>query len=119
MLYQFRTENGGADPSSSGTFLDANGVATALVESDFSLEPIETWSSSPSGARYPVKWRITIPRLQMALDVSAALKDQELRLKPIIYWEGSVRAGGTVAGRSVKGFGYLEMTGYAGPIVGM
>jgi predicted secreted hydrolase len=119
MLYQFRTENGEPDPGSSGTFVDANGVVTPLAEPDFGLEPIETWSSSQSGGRYPVKWRITIPRLQMDLEVSAALKDQELRLKPIVYWEGSIRAEGAVGGSSVKGSGYLEMTGYAGPIVGM
>lgn len=119
MLYQFRTENGAADPSSSGTFVDANGVATPLAEADFSLEPMETWSSSKSGGVYPVKWRIAIPRLQMGLDVSAALDDQELRLKPIEYWEGSIRVQGMVDGKAVKGSGYLEMTGYTGPIAGM
>jgi predicted secreted hydrolase len=119
MLYQFLTKNGSPDPSSSGTFVDANGVATPLADADFRLEPIETWSSSQSGGVYPVKWRIAIPRLQMGLDVSAALNDQELRLKPIEYWEGSVRVQGMVDGKNVKGSGYLEMTGYTGPIAGM
>ena len=119
MLFQLRTKEGGRDPNSAGTFVDAKGVATRLAEADFTLEPIETWSSPQSGGRYPVTWRITIPRLQTRLDVSAGLKDQELRLKPIVYWEGSVRAQGTVGGRNVKGSGYLEMTGYAGPIAGM
>ena len=118
-LAQLRTRNGGRDVNSAGTFVDAEGVATSVAEVDFTLEPVETWSSSKSGGSYPVKWRITIPRLQMDLEVRAALKDQELRLKPIVYWEGSVRVEGTVGGRSVKGSGYLEMTGYAGPIVGM
>ena len=68
---------------------------------------------------YPVKWRIAIPRLQMGLDVSAALDDQELRLKPIEYREGSIRVQGMVDGKAVKGSGYLEMTGYTGPIAGM
>ena len=119
MFFQLRTKDGGRDPNSAGTFVDANGVATQLAEADFTLEPVETWSSSHSGGRYPVKWRITIPRLRTRLDVGAALKDQELNLKPIAYWEGSVRAQGTVDGRDVKGSGYLEMTGYAGPISGM
>jgi predicted secreted hydrolase len=119
MLYQFRTKNGAPDPSSSGTFVDANGVATSLAEADFRLESIETWSSSQSGGVYPVKWRIAIPRLQIGLDVSAALNDQELRLKPIEYWEGSIRVQGIADGKNVKGSGYLEMTGYTGPIAGM
>ena len=63
--------------------------------------------------------RITIPRLNIRLDLRAALKDQELRLKPIAYWEGAVRAQGTAGGKNVKGSGYLEMTGYAGPMVGI
>ena len=79
MLFQLRTKDGGRDPNSAGTFVDANGVATQLAEADFTLEPVETWSSSHSGGRYPVKWRITIPRLQTRLDVGAALKDQELQ----------------------------------------
>ena len=119
MLFQIRTKGGGRDPNSAGTFVDAKGVATPLAEADFTLDPVETWSSSESGGHYPVTWRITIPRLQMRFDVSAALKDQELRLKPIMYWEGAIRAEGTVAERNIKGSGYLEMTGYAGPVAGV
>jgi predicted secreted hydrolase len=55
----------------------------------------------------------------MRFDVSAALKDQELRLKPIMYWEGSIRASGLVGEKPLKGSGYLEMTGYAGPVAGI
>lgn len=119
MLFQIRTKGAGRDPNSAGTFVDAKGVATALTEADFTLDALETWSSSQSGGRYPVTWRITIPRLQMRLEVSAALKDQELRLKPIMYWEGAIRAQGRVGERNVKGSGYLEMTGYSGPVAGI
>ena len=119
MLFQIRIKAGGRDPNSAGTFVDAQGVVTPLAETDFTLEPVETWSSAESGAHYPVTWRITIPRLQMRFDVSAALKDQELRLKPIMYWEGSIRASGLVGEKPLKGSGYLEMTGYAGPVAGI
>jgi predicted secreted hydrolase len=119
MLFQLRSKDGGRDANSAGTYVDAEGAATPLAEADFTLEPVETWTSPESAGRYPVKWRITIPRLKVQLEVSAALNDQELRLKPIEYWEGSVRAGGAVGERRVKGSGYLEMTGYSGPITGM
>jgi predicted secreted hydrolase len=119
MLIHFRTKDGERDPHSAGTFVDPNGVATPLSEADFTLDRVDTWSSSETSGRYPVAWRITIPRLHIRLDLRAALKDQELRLKPIAYWEGSVRAQGTAGDRNVKGSGYLEMTGYAGPIVGI
>ena len=44
---------------------------------------------------------------------------QELVLRPISYWEGSVQANGTREGKAVQGRGYLEMTGYAGGLVGL
>ncbi|HQN20258.1 MAG TPA: lipocalin family protein [Syntrophobacteraceae bacterium] len=31
----------------------------------------------------------------------------------ITYWEGSVAATGTAAGKAVSGKGYVELTGYA------
>jgi predicted secreted hydrolase len=47
------------------------------------------------------------------------MRDQELRLNPIAYWEGAVTAIGQRQGRDVRGSGYLEMTGYAGAITGL
>ena len=113
MLYQIRNKGGGRDPNSSGTFVDAQGVATPLEESEFTLEPLDTWLSPESHGRYPIAWKITVPRLNMRLDVSAALKNQELVLKPITYWEGAIRAQGTVGEKNITGSGYLELTGYA------
>jgi predicted secreted hydrolase len=42
------------------------------------------------------------------------LDDQELRIKPITYWEGAIDASGTRDGHAISGRGYLELTGYAG-----
>ena len=77
------------------------------------------WKSPETAASYPVAWTIGIPKLGLTAEVRAALDNQELRLRPVSYWEGAVRAEGKAAGRTVKGSGYLEMTGYAGPIAGM
>ena len=119
MLIHFRSKDGARDPNSAGTFVDANGVATSLSEADFTLDPVETWPSPQTKGQYPVAWKISIPRLNIRLDLRAALKDQELPLKPIAYWEGAVRAQGTAGEKNVRGSGYLEMTGYAGPVVGI
>ena len=35
------------------------------------------------------------------------------------YWEGLIDIAGTRDGRAVNGHGYLELTGYAGAIVGL
>jgi predicted secreted hydrolase len=35
---------------------------------------------------------------------------------PLAYWEGAVEIEGTRDGGAIKGRGYLELTGYAGPL---
>jgi predicted secreted hydrolase len=40
-------------------------------------------------------------------------------LKPIAYWEGLVDAAGLRKGEAVRGQGYMELTGYAGALVGL
>jgi predicted secreted hydrolase len=82
------------------------------------LEPQEVWQSPKNGGRYPIRWRVWIPERRIDLIVQAAFPDQELDTRgstQVIYWEGSVTASGTAAGRPISGMGYLEMTGYAAP----
>ncbi len=120
MLFQLRTKDGGRDHHSSGTFVDPHGVATAVTDGDFTLTPVgRTWKSPQTGAEYPVSWNIKIPKLDLSLDVRAAVDAQELNLQPVSYWEGAVKVKGTKANSPILGSGYLEMTGYAGAIVGM
>jgi len=119
MLFQIRLKNGGRDSFSHGTWIDADGNATPVKNADFELVPGRTWSSKETVGDYPVEWILRIPKLELELEVAAALDGQELVLRPISYWEGSVRANGTRAGKEVRGRGYLEMTGYSGGLVGL
>ena len=116
MLYQMRLENGAADPSSSGTLIAADGATRHLTSAAFKMTPVDYWKSDKTSARYPVGWRVEIPDAQIVLDVRAVLKNQELALMPLAYWEGAVDVAGTRAGKPLKGRGYLELTGYAGPL---
>ena len=112
MLFQIRRTDGTIDSHSAGTYIAAGGRAVPLARSDFQLQPLESWTSPRTGARYPVKWRITVPSLKLALECAAAIPGQELaadRSGPT-YWEGAVRYTG-----SDEGVGYLEMTGYDKP----
>jgi predicted secreted hydrolase len=83
---------------------------------EVTFEPQRLWTSPRSKARYPVAWTIATPAGRFA--VQALLDDQELDSRAstgAIYWEGLsdlFAADGTRAGR-----GYLEMTGYATPLV--
>jgi predicted secreted hydrolase len=110
MLFQLRNTDGGIDPFSSGTYIAPDGRAVHLKRPEFTLEPVEYWTSPKTGARYPVKWRITIPSLKITLECTAAMAAQELVSEDgnsPTYWEGAVAYGG-----SARGVGYLEMTGY-------
>ena len=53
---------------------------------------------------------------QIVVNVRAVLQNQELALLPLAYWEGAVDVTGTREGKPLKGRGYLELTGYAGPL---
>ena len=119
MLFQIRLKDGGRDPFSHGTWIDAKGASTAVKHEDFELLPGRTWRSEVTGGDYPVEWTVRIPKLDLEVTVKAALDEQELVLRPISYWEGSVRAVGTRGGQAVGARGYLEMTGYGGGLVGL
>jgi predicted secreted hydrolase len=119
MLYQMRLRDGGADPVSSGTFIARDGSTRHLRRDDWQLTPREFWTSKETGGRYPITWEVAVSPLDLKLTVTTTLKDQELVLKPIEYWEGAIDCTGARSGRSVRGHGYLELTGYAGALVGL
>jgi predicted secreted hydrolase len=115
MLYRLRHGDGSIDPYSSGSFVDKNGKGEFLASRDFEMVPAgDNWTSDKTKASYPLRWRVTVPRLQLELDVTTPLRAQELtaRFGPS-YWEGAMDVQGTRGGAAAKGVGYLEMTGYA------
>jgi len=115
MLYQMRRDDGTIDPASSGTFVAADGSAAHLAARDFLMTSSAVWKSERTGVTYPVEWQIEIPSRQLRFKVRPVLNEQELALLPLIYWEGAVDISGS--DRNATGVGYLELTGYAGPLV--
>lgn len=110
MLFELRHTDGAVDALSSGTYIAPDGSATHLKRADFQLQPLGYWTSPKTGARYPIKWRITVLPLKLTLECAAAIPAQELVSEDAAsptYWEGAV----TYTGGS-PGVGYLEMTGY-------
>ena len=119
MLYAMRRRDGTVDPVSAGTFVAADGQTTHLDRSDFRLDATRTWTSKLTQANYPLAWRMSVPRLELEFTSEPALDEQELVLPPISYWEGATQARGHRAGKPVSGTGYMELTGYAGPLKGL
>jgi predicted secreted hydrolase len=116
MLYQMRLNDGEIDPNSSGTWISPGGVTEPLLRDDFQLQPEAFWESPASKGKYPIAWRLKIPKLNLDLHVTTPAKDQELRVR-VTYWEGCIRLAGEVAGKPVNGVGYMELTGYAGAVL--
>ena len=119
MLYRMRRKDGSADPVSSGTLVDRAGTALHLAWTDIVMEPGEPWVSPSTGGRYPLVWKVAVPRLKLELQCRARFAGQEVvsgrELSPT-YWEGAVEFQGHIGEAQVGGVGYLEMTGYDKPI---
>ena len=120
MLFHIRLKDGSIDSYSAGTFVDSRGATIHLRRDEFTLEPAgPTWTSSESHAVYPVRWKISVPKLDLTVECSTLLPSQELAssggLVPA-YWEGAVVFGGQKNDAPITGVGYLEMTGYDKPV---
>jgi predicted secreted hydrolase len=118
MLYVIRKADGQPDRYSQGTWVRKDGRSVLLRRSDFAIEVLDRWASPRTKGVYPIKWRLSAPSLGVSVTVTPVFPDQELdtpQSTGVIYWEGAVRADGTVFGRPVRAKGYVEMTGYAAP----
>jgi predicted secreted hydrolase len=123
MLYRLRLKDGSVEPYSSGTYVAADGTSTHLTSAEYSLEPTraanEMWSSPDSKGRYPLRWTFRVPKLGIVAETTTRLQQQEIVGRGAAspsYWEGAVDVKGTRNGEPLNGFGYVEMTGYAGAV---
>jgi predicted secreted hydrolase len=112
MLFRLRRKDGSLDRFSAGTFVDPQGHTRHLAAGDFTVTPGKTWTS------YPVEWTVEVPSIGFKAAIHSPMAQQELT-GGSRYWEGAIDVDGTRLGRPLTGVGYLEMTGYAGPIIGL
>lgn len=113
MLYLLRHDDGSLEPTSAGTFVSASGDVQPLTWQDWQIEVLNTWKSPKSGAVYPSKWALQIPKLQLTLQGKPLMANQELNTSTATYWEGAVAFEGSQNNQSLHGKGYVELTGYA------
>jgi predicted secreted hydrolase len=111
MYYQLRHKDGGIDPYSSGSRIDAAGVKTPLAREDVELVALDHWQTD-DGVRYPARWRLTVKPLGKTFFIRPLLADQEVR-HSVRYWEGAVDAFAAGSPETVVARGYMELTGYA------
>jgi predicted secreted hydrolase len=118
MLFQIRREDGSVEPVSGGTLVEVDGRSRRLLQPDTSILVLDHWTSPDTGFRYPSRWKIEVPAMDLRLEIEPRLAAQEMRTS-FVYWEGAVRVRGTSGGRPLAGQGYVELTGYGRTMQGV
>ncbi|TRX52030.1 hypothetical protein FNH22_22930 [Fulvivirga sp. M361] len=98
-----------------GSYIKSDGEIIHIEPEEIFLREKNYWVSNKSKIRYPIKWQLNIPKLDLSVDIEAVVPDQELTLKftpihKLRYWEGMCRVEGEMAGKPIKGNSYIEMT---------
>lgn len=117
MLFQIRQEDGGISEFSSGTIIFEDGRTDKLEVNDFIIDVIDTWQTSDQ-ITYPNKWGIIIEQVNLKLEITPVMNDQEMNLF-FRYWEGAVQIKAKLNGEEISGYGYVELTGYAQSMQGV
>jgi predicted secreted hydrolase len=73
MFYAPRRRDGTRDPFSAGTFVSAEGAACRLDPDDVRLDDLAHWTSPRSGVRYPARWPLGVPSLDLELEIEPRL----------------------------------------------
>ena len=111
MYYQIRNAVPTVPAQTTGTLVDPNGQTTDLEDLEVDLEMLDYWTGQHSGDRYPRSWTLSIPELEIELEMETLFDDQEMRVS-VRYYEGTIGVMGEMAGEAITGTGYIEMTGY-------
>lgn len=102
MAFRMRTEG---SEYVTGTHISSDGRDTLLLPEDIDMQIVQP-ASSESASRYPLSWRITVPSMDLTLQIEATKETAENK-GVFSYYEGPVVIEGSHQGR-----GFLEMTGY-------
>ena len=113
MAFRIREASGNA-LWAGATLQHGDGTAERFGPGAVRFEALRRWRSARTGIEYPVSVRVSVG--EHAFDLVPLMDDQELDARGsvgTIYWEGAVSAR---AGAQRLGRGYLELTGYGGPL---
>lgn len=116
MIYRFRDLGGQAAATSFATIIYPDGRVVHLDQAQVRMESDQMWMSTRSHAAYPARWRVQLAAVPLELEVVPMLADQEMETSAttgITYWEGLCRVQGRRGQKTVSGWAYTELTGYA------
>jgi predicted secreted hydrolase len=107
---QLRREDGTGTPIPACALILADGRVQSFRRREIQLEPTAQWRSPRTGSRYSVGWRLAIPILDLELELSPLVQDQE-SAGGIRLWSGAVQAMGRQGSETIGGRGRIETTG--------
>ncbi|MFQ5595954.1 MAG: lipocalin-like domain-containing protein, partial [Anaerolineae bacterium] len=116
MFFQIRQDDGGIEPLSGGSLIDADGTVRHLNREDVIIQVLDRWTSPKTGAVYPAGWHLSVPLAGLELDIQPYAGDQELTVS-YTYWEGGVQVTGQGANGPISGNGYVELMGYVAQLI--
>lgn len=108
MAFRLRGDSQRKNDYLSGSWITADGRVTPLHDTGLTLTSLE--NAEANGHRVPVRWRLTLPKKNLELEISARNAERWMDTS-VPYWEGAVRVIDADSGEP-RGEGYLEMTGY-------
>ncbi len=76
--------------------------------------PIGVWRSTRTFIEYPVAWMLEVPEAGLSLRIEATFPEQEVMtvISDPAFWEGQVKASGSLGGRALTGRGWIERKGF-------
>lgn len=92
------------------TMIDGDGTHTVIDMVPLIEDASDYWLSTLTRCRYPTRWRVLVPGLDMQLEVVAMPQEQEVNGLSARY-EGAASVTGWVRGGKVSGYTYVEMVG--------
>jgi predicted secreted hydrolase len=106
----------GASLWAGGSHRTRDGHLRTFAAGEVTFEPLAHWTSPATRAQYATRWRVRCPA--GLFEVRAVFDAQELDGRATtgtVYWEGLSSLHVADGGARI-GWGYLEMTGYAGAL---
>ncbi|MDI6717873.1 MAG: lipocalin family protein [Patescibacteria group bacterium] len=79
------------------------------------MTPDKFWQSKSGKEKYPLLWKIEIPKKKIKLTACALVKNQEIIAGLANYWEGPVSISGARGNKKIRGTGFMELVNRASP----
>lgn len=97
------------------TWVEVDGKTQKFGYQDIVIQDLKHWTSPASGARYPIHRRILVKPLNLDIEMTSVVPEQELDVSTttlLAYWEGAMLVKGRLGDQPIEGRAYMELVGF-------